>query len=117
MSSVVRQAPGFVALEPDQAGDQCINMIRKGVQFCVEIDPRVRGMKDTVIVSRSAMLEEREGWTHLRQLATSVDDACQFALNALRAELSFQCTPKAQQGTQRQEFYFLVELRSDGRTG
>ena len=116
-TNVAREAPGFLALEPDQARDQCINMVRRAVQFCVEIDPRLPGMKDVVIVSRSAMLENREGWTHLRQLATSIDDACQFVVNLLNNELTFQCNPKPQEGTGRMEWYFLVELRSDGRRG
>lgn len=116
-TNVVRSAPGYIAVEPHQAREHCINMIRRGVQFCVEIDPRVPGMKDTVILSRSAMLEERPGWTRLRELATNVDDACQFVVNLLRSELSFQVTPKPQEGTDRLEFYFLIEVRSDGRTG
>lgn len=99
-------------LEPDVARERCLNLVRAREQFCVEIDSRL--IKDCVIVYRSGALEERPGWTHQRQRATSRDDACHFVVNLLNAELSFQVNPETV--ANRPEWLFLIELRSSGRT-
>lgn len=110
-----RNVPGFIVVEPDQARDHVINMIRRGVQFCCEIDPNISGMKDCVVLSRSAVLESTPGWTPIRQLATCMDDACHYALRCIREELTFQCTPKPREHDGEFEYFFQVQMRSDGR--
>ena len=103
--------PNVLALEPDQARERCLNLIRHGEQFSVEIDPRLRGMKDVVCVYQSAVLEHRPGWTHLRTRATHKDEACQYLYNLFASEISFQVNPEPQRDG-RMEWLFLVELRA-----
>lgn len=103
--------PQTLQLEPPSARDYCINLVRDRQQFAVEIDPQL--IKDMCIVHRGAVLESRAGWTHLRQRATSLDDACHFVVNLIKSELSFQCNPE--HVTDHTEWLFLVELRSSGR--
>lgn len=110
--------PGHLAVEPDQARAMCVNMIRRGVQFCCEIDPTLKGMKDCIVISRSAILETHPHHTDIRQRCTTLDDACHYALNCITAELTFQCNPEARPNDPTaKEWLFLVRVRSDGRTG
>lgn len=113
-----RNVPGFIAVEPDQARDHVLNMIRQGVQFVCEIDPTLKGFKDCIVLSRSALLETEPQFTDLRQRATTLDDACHFALNCIRSELTFQCNPTTRPNDDKaSEWLFLVRLRAEGRTG
>jgi hypothetical protein len=103
--------PSVLTLEPDQAREYCVNLVRRFEQFAVEIAPRLRGMKDVVAVYRSGVLEAKPGWGHVAQLATDRDTACQYVHNLIGAELSFQVNPQIQQGTNRREWRILVESR------
>ena len=105
--------PNVLTLEPDQAITYCINLVRARQQFSVEIDPTLRGMKDVVAVHRGGVLESRPGWSHIRRRATDRDGACQYVVNLIGAELSFQVNPE--RVTNRDEWLVLVELRSSGR--
>ena len=118
MGRIAKADPNFIAVEPDQARERVVNMLRHGVQFCVEIDPTMCGMKDVVVISRTAKVVEREGFTLLRQRAVGLNEACHFAMNCIREELTYQCTPEMRPNdADAVEYLFLVELRSDGRKG
>jgi hypothetical protein len=116
MPAIARSAPGFIAVEPDQAREHCVNMIRKGVQFCCEINPGLSGMKDVVVLSRSAVLEQTAGWTSVRTRCTNVEEACHYVLRLIHEELTFQANPETRPNDPTAlEYLFLVELRADGR--
>jgi hypothetical protein len=116
--TTARTAQNFIALEPDQARDYCVNLIRKyHGQFSVEIDPSIRGMKDCVVVYRGGELIKREGWSRVPKVARTMDDACQYVANLIGTELSFQCNARKWPDGRGAEWQFLVEVRSEGRTG
>lgn len=114
----IRTIPHHITVEPDQARERVLNFIRLGVQFCCEIDPRLKGMKDCIALYVGGVLESTPGWTSLRRRCVTRDDACHYALNLINAELTFQVNPETRPNNPlAREWVFLVELREDGRTG
>lgn len=105
--------PHSWTVEPDQAQTQGINLLRARKQFSIEIDPRLRGMKDVVAIHLGGVLEQLPGWTNIRNRALCLDDACQFLYNCIKEELSFQVNPEWVGG--EWQWLFLIEVRSSGR--
>ena len=100
-----------IQLEPDRAREYCLNLIRDRQPFAVEIDPRL--IKDLIVIYRGAVLEGREGWSHVPKRAVNRDEASHYVQGLIAAELTFQVTPE--RVGDRDEWRFLVEMRSDGR--
>lgn len=95
------------------ARERCLNYVKHGIQFGVELNPRL--LKDVCVIHTNAVIDPGEGMTPIRQRATNADDACQYVVNLFKAELSFQCNPERM--GDRVEYLFLVAVRADGRTG
>lgn len=101
-----------LALEPDQARERGLKLLRYGHPFVMEIDPTLPGMKDVVAVSTGASWQEREGYSYIRKRALAYDDAAQYLVNLIRAELSFSVTPEFQPNSEVREWLFQVEMRN-----
>lgn len=103
--------PLQLTLEPDQAERRAINLIREGTRnFVVEIDPTTPHLKDVVCVAVDAEFDERPNENYLRTRQVTKDEACQWAVNLIRAEMSFSVKPEVMQDG-RTEFLVHVERR------
>lgn len=79
-------------MEPDHAGEVVVNLIRRQIKFVCEIDPEK--VKDMVCVALRAEFVRRETHDYGELVAKHVADACQFAVNCLRDEISFGVIPQ-----------------------
>lgn len=101
-------------VEPDVAREHVVNLLRRRVAFVVDQDPDV--LKDVLVIGVGGALRER-GDTHeyARELTcTSLDDACQFALNCIRDGFAYSVTPRGYPDG-RTEWMFVAERRRDVR--
>lgn len=99
----------FVQLEPPQAIDRVLVLLKYGHPFVVEIDPAK--IKDMVILNHGAKWEERDTADYISKRATTYDDAAQYAVNLIAAELSFAVEPQQMPDPAQREWRFTVEMR------
>lgn len=80
-----------LVLEPPQARDTVVNLIRHRRRFAVEIDAGLA--KDAICIAVGGELAERPETEDYAKCITlrTLDDACQFAANCIREELCFDC--------------------------
>lgn len=76
-------------MEPDRAREVVVNLIRRQRKFVAEIDPAQ--VKDMVCVHLGAEFEKRPDQDYVDMTAVTLGDACQFAYNCVRDEMSFGC--------------------------
>jgi hypothetical protein len=99
-----------LVIEPDQAKEHVINLLRKRRKFVLEVDPTLPQMKDVVCIAIGGEFQERRA-THdyLKEIAVqTLDDAIHFGLNCLRHEVSFAVAPMDYPGG-RTEWKFTAE--------
>lgn len=77
-------------MEPDHAREVVVNLIRRQTTFVCEIDPAK--VKDMVCIALGAVWEKRPDYDYVDMTATALADACQFAHNCVRDEMSFGVT-------------------------
>lgn len=104
------------SVEPPQAKEMAVNLIRKQRKFAVEIDPTLRGMKDVVCIAIGAELEQRTATEEYAKGITckTLDDACQFVVNCIDEELSFWVDPRIVHG-HPVEWVFTIERNKGHR--
>ncbi len=101
-----------LALEPDQALERCLNLVRAGETFAVEIDPTL--VKDLVVVSTGAVLQEEEGFDYIRTRATDMEGACQLVWNMIHQERTFS-VQRETKGDGRHEWLCHLRIRKTAR--
>lgn len=100
------ERPTTFTLEPDQLRAQCINRLRAGQRFVVEIEPGT--LKDVCVLHVGAEMIRREDRRYIEQVATHTDDACQYVWNLIATELPFAMEPEFR--GERREWRIVVEV-------
>lgn len=97
-----------LVLEPPQAKETAINLIRHRKRFAVEIDAWLA--KDAICIAVGGELQERpETQDYAKNITLrTLDDACQFAANCIAEELCFDCRA-VEFPDKRVEWNFTVE--------
>lgn len=99
--------PKQLTLEPPQAQEVVVNLIRQRRRFAVELDAAIA--KDVVCVAIGGQLGEREHEEYARNIVLrTFDDAAQFAVNCIQEELCFDCKCTAYPD-KRVEWAFTIE--------
>lgn len=96
-----------LVLEPPQAKETVINLVRHRKRFAVEIDAWLA--KDAICIAVGGELVERDTEDYAKNITLrTLDDACQFAANCIEEELCFDCRT-VELPDKRIEWNFTVE--------